>query len=234
VDPGSFVQDASSGHSVPLLTVAKIDIVTVYMKVPDDFAPFVTPDTEAVIQMKALPALKLHAKLTRFAPSLVNQEHDRTMRVEVDLYNDDPAGFAAFVAAQKASRYEDLKGHTLPQLAFVERDGALEHSPGALNLLPGMYGNMRLILRGFKNNYLLPSSTLVSEGGNYFIFLAKDGRVVKTPVDVQADDGKMVKLVLIERSGKNLVKKELTGAEEVVNSNQGELSNGQQVKTTPE
>jgi len=128
----------------------------------------------------------------------------------------------------------DLKGQTLPQLASIERNGALERSPETLNLLPGMYGNMRLILRSFKDAYLLPSSALISEGGRSFVFLVKDGRVVRVPVELQADDGKMVKLVLMEKAGNDLIKKELTGSEEVVNSNQGELTSGQRVKTTPE
>jgi len=185
--------------------------------------------------MNSLPALKIHAKLTRFSPSLLNPEHDRTMRVEVDLYNGDPASFQAFVAKEKASACADLKGHVLPQMPSIERtQGPIMPATEPLNLFPGMYGNMRLILRGLKNAFLLPSSALVSEGGRSFVYLIKEGKAVKVPVEVQADDGKMVKLALIEKSGSQLIKRELTGNEEVVSSNQGELVDGQAVKTNPQ
>jgi len=235
VDPGSFVQNATTGHSEPLLTVARTDLVTVYMKVPDNFASFVTPDTEAVIQMNTLPSVKIHAKVTRFAPSLVNPEHDRTMRVEVDLFNGNPTNFAAFVAKEKANGCAGLKGHLLPQLPTIERHaGAAEPVAESLNLLPGMYGNMRLVLRNFKNALLLPSSALVSEGGRNFIYQVKDGRAVKVPVEVQADDGNRVMLTLIEKSGTGLNRRQLCGTDEVVTSNQGELSDGQPVRPTRE
>ena len=231
VDPGSFVQNATTGHSDPLLTVGATDLVTVYMKVPDYFANFVAPDTEAVITMKTLPAMKIHAKLTRFSPSLLNPERDLTMRVEVDLYNGNPADFAAFVAKEKAEGYAGLKGHLLPRLPSLERHGGAEEPvTEPLNLLPGMYGNMRLVLRNFKNALLLPSSALVSEGGRSFIYQVKDGRAVKVPVEKQADDGNRVLLTLIENSGAGLNRRQLCATDEVVISNQGELSDGQPVR----
>ena len=48
--------------------VARTDIVTLVMKVPDNAAPYVTRDTEAVIQIDELPGVVIRGKVTRFSP----------------------------------------------------------------------------------------------------------------------------------------------------------------------
>jgi multidrug resistance efflux pump len=232
VDPGSFVQNATTGQTEPLLTVARTDIVTIYMKVPDNYAPFVKRNCEAIIQMNSLPGLVIRGKVTRRSESLVTPEHDRTMRVEVDLYNGSAEEYQAFLVQEQASSPQnaDLKSHTLPLFPSVV---GKQVGTEPLGLLPGQYGKMRLILRGFRKAYLLPRSAVVSQGGASFVFLVKDSRAIKVPVEVQADNGKLVKLVLVEKVGEEETKRELTEEDEVIASNQGELSNGQAVKTTP-
>jgi hypothetical protein len=64
------VQNASSGHPEPLLSVSRTDIVTVCMRVPDSYAPYITSGTEAVLEMSELPGQRIHGKVTRFTPSL--------------------------------------------------------------------------------------------------------------------------------------------------------------------
>ena len=91
---------------------------------------------------------------------------------------------------------------------------------------------MKLVLQGFKNSYFLPSTAVFSQGGTSFIFLVKDGRALRTPVEILADNGKTLNLVLLEKSNGGVIRRELTGKEEIVSSNQGELSDGQSVKTT--
>jgi multidrug resistance efflux pump len=229
VDPGTFVQNATTAHTEPLLTLVRDDIVTLYMKVPDRFAPYVNRDTEAVIQMDTLPGLVIRGKVTRFAPSLDNPEHDRTMRVEVDLYNDGAAAYKAFVDREKASGNADLKSKTLPLLPKVEGKGAADQP---LRLIPGQYGKMRLVLRSFQKAFLLPRGAVVSQGGTSYVFVVKDGKALKMPVEIQADNGEEVKVALVEKVRGDEVLHDLGGDEEIVSSNQGELSNGQAVKTT--
>ena len=56
VDPGSFVQNASTGHPTPVLTLERDGHVTVVMRVPDNAASFITAGTEAAIEWAvALP-----------------------------------------------------------------------------------------------------------------------------------------------------------------------------------
>src|SRR5262249_53547728 len=87
VNRGSFVQNATTAHTVPLLRVERQDIVTVMMKVPDEFASFVSNDTDAVIEMSELPGRLIHGKVTRFSPTLDTKAQDHTLPVQVDLFN---------------------------------------------------------------------------------------------------------------------------------------------------
>jgi multidrug efflux pump subunit AcrA (membrane-fusion protein) len=234
VDPGSFVQNAATGgHLEPLLSVERTDIVTVHMKLPDTYAPYVTWNTEAIISMTELPGQLLHANVSRSNPSLQTPEHDRTMRVEVDLYNGTEAEYQRFLANEKATDYADLKGD--PKLKasklplFPKVKGNLTQSH---RLLPGMYGKMRLVLRKFKNAYLVPSEAIIKQGGTPYIYLVKGGKARLQQVEEQLNNGKLAKVVLVAKEDDQEVKLDLTGDEEIIISNQGELSDGQAVRAT--
>ncbi len=233
VDPGSFVHNAATANRTePLLTVERTDIVTVYMKVPDRYAPYISRETEATIEMNELPGDRLRARVTRFTPSLQTPEHDRTMRVEVDLYNGSPKDYEKFVALEKATSMKDLKGRDREGKAVLpilpNRNGGEASKP----LLPGMYGKMRLVLRTFRDIYLLPSTAVVSQGGTPYIFQVVDGVVHRVPVAVEMDDGKLARVRVLSQEGEKEVRRKLTGKEEIVSSNQGELTDGQTVEAT--
>jgi multidrug efflux pump subunit AcrA (membrane-fusion protein) len=227
VDPGAFVQNAATGHTEPMLTVARTDVVTVYMKLPDNYASYLKRDTEASVEMGALPGWRIRGKITRFSPSLQTPEHDRTMRVEMDLFNGSAEEFKKLAEQATANKNAGLKGRVLPTFPTVNGQASAGLDG---RLLPGMFGAMRLTLRKFNNARLIPSTALVSQGGRYFLYLVKDGKAVRVPVDVQVDDGRLAKVVLVETAGGQEVRRDLTGEETVVVSNQGELSDGQAVK----
>jgi multidrug resistance efflux pump len=239
VDPGSFVRTAAGGHSAPLLTIQRSDIITVVMRVPDNYAPFITPKTEAIFETPALPGVKIHGKVTRFPPSLVNPEHDRTMLVEVDLWNGSEEDYAKSMSSDefKSHLKKGMPGDPrnglpiLPEIKGKLAGGAVKgKSEGGrqLRLLPGMFGDMTLVLRNFEGTYLLPSSAIVSEGGRPYIYVVRDGKATLQPVEVQVDDGKLVKVERLDKEGTPLG--DLAGDEEVIVTNQGELSEGQAVK----
>jgi hypothetical protein len=96
-----------------------------------------------------------------------------------------------------------------------------------------MFGKMRLVLRSFGDAFLVPSNAVFSQGGRSYIFLVKDGKAVLTPVEIQVDDGRYAKLLLLKGAGPNEAPHELSGDETIVASNQGELSDGQAVKASP-
>ncbi len=256
VDVGTFVQNASTGQSEPILTIARNDVVTLVMKVPDNAAPFVTKDTEAIVQIDELPGVVIRGKVTRFSPWI--QNHDRTMRVEVDLYNDTPENYQRYIAKIAADRVLAFAAHTpldlaslllsgqvfwnketkstndpLPQLPKVSGETA---NP---KLLPGMSGYMRLNLRSFRDAYLLPSSAVFTRGGKPYLMEVKDGVAHLLPVHVQVNDGKLAKVTVIADAGSPTndepeVLRELTGNEVIILNRQSELSEGQPVKVTLE
>src|SRR5205823_4677314 len=156
VDLGDFVQSAASARTEPLLGAARTDVVTVGMKVPDNDAPFVGPDTEAVIQLDDFPGTEIHARVTRFSSSI--HDADRTMRVEADLFNGDEARYRRFVARSLAGFLAPL-GHGAFGGGLTLRSAAVQlwrsqskgsgdtfpafprwvgSSPGYHRLLPGM------------------------------------------------------------------------------------------------
>jgi multidrug efflux pump subunit AcrA (membrane-fusion protein) len=228
VGPGSFVQDAATAHAEPLLTVERTDIVTVHSLIPDIYAPYVDRKTEAVLEMTELPGQLIHGRVSRFPPSL--NPNDRRMRVEVDLYNGNEKDYQQFLAKEKASGFADLKYDSVPLFPRVTAKGGQQQTHP---LYPGMFGTMRLVLRKFQDAFLVPSSAVFTQGGKPYIYQVKDGKAHLVPVERQLDDGKLAKVAVIVRVGDEEVKQNLTGAEEIVATNQGELSDGQPVKTNP-
>jgi multidrug resistance efflux pump len=256
IDPGSFVHNAGGSSSQPLLSLARTDIVTVVIKVPDDFAPHVSTDTQASVEMDALPGVVINGKVTRFSPSVQNK--DRTMRVEMDLYNGSEADYRKFllrgidtvlaplgtshlaevVSLAGASRItwrQHRKGmNGFPLYPDVSGDGASR----LVRLLPGMTGYMRLRLP-CENAYLVPSGAVFSRGGQTYIAEVTNGIANLVRVEVQADDGSMAQVVKVARKGiakgnaTERIRKPLTGQEEIVVSGQGEIADGQAVKATP-
>jgi multidrug efflux pump subunit AcrA (membrane-fusion protein) len=231
VNRGSFVQNATGGHGIPLLRVERQDVVTVTMKVPDTFASYVSCDTEAVIEMSELPGQEIHGKVSRFSPSLESSSKDHTMLVEVDLYNGTDADYQAFLAREKAKpvRYDDLKEGPLPLAPHV----AGKNSEEFQRLYPGMYGEMRLIFRHLPHTYLVPSDAIVRQGGTPYLYLVKDGKATLLPIEVQTDDQHLAKVAILDKTPGGVVKRSLTGNEEVIYSNQSELSDGEAVKPIP-
>ncbi len=227
---GGIVQSADQGHPTPLLVIERQDIVTVVMRVPDIYAPYITPQTEAIIETPSLPGVKIRGRVTRYPPSLINPAKDRTMLVQVDLWNRSAAEFnrvkdnPEFKRGLKTGLPED-PDHGLPIVPQIEGKPA---GGRQLRLLPGMYAEMTLVLRKFDNVFMLPSKAIITPGGVTYVYVVKDGKAHLQRVNKQVDDGKLVKVELLDDDGE--VIGDLTGKEQVIVSNQGELSEGQPVK----
>lgn len=228
-DPGSFLRVGE-----PILTVERTDIVTVTMKVPDTFASYVNQNTDAIIEMSELPGQAIHAKVTRQVPSLETKTNDHTMLVLVDLHNGTQKEYEDFLAAEKAKKaprepFDDLKEGSLPVAPKSMGASAIE----APHLLPGMYGQMRLVFNKLPNVFLIPSDAIDRSGGTPSIFLVRDGKVHRAEVEVDVDDQKLARVKILERTATGEVKRALTGKEEIVYSNLNELSEGEKVETIP-
>ena len=233
VDPGSFVQNATTGMSDALLTVAKVDIVTVVAKFPDSVAPSIDLKTRAVVTVDDLPGVSIPAVVSRFAPTVQNA--DRTMRVEVDLFNGDADEYRRLAEAIRVGGPErQAKGvHDLMPVRAFPVDAR-----NARRLLPGMTGTIKLTIGGFGDSYVLPSVAVYSRSGTSYILLVRDGKTKQVPVRVQVNDGRAVRLALIERrkngdGSSRDVLTELTGQEEIVVARQLEIGDEAGVKSGP-
>jgi multidrug resistance efflux pump len=224
IDLGGFAQNSTAGTPRPLLTIDRTDIVTVYTKLPDNYAPYIEPGTEVQIEMTELPGMKLLAKVTRTSGSLQTPTNDRTLRVEVDLYNRDEESYRKAKEEWDRTGRAALKSGTEPSLPKEKGKDVQRRA-----LLPGMYGTMRLVLQKFAHTYLLPSEAVFTKGGTPYIFIVHGEVANLVPVEVQVDDGVKAKVVVID-PGSQGGRRDLTGDEEIVLSKQGELSDGQPVK----
>ena len=224
VDAGTFVQNAVVVPGVAsLMTIERSDIVTVSMFVPENFVAFVDKNSEVIIHIDALPGIALRAKVSRLAPSL--RTSDRTVMAEVDLYNGTAAEFEQFATKMKANDFADLKSRTMPSLPILP-----ENQQNHIRLLPGMYGQMQLLLPALREVEMLPSQVVARRGGVPYIYVVEDGKAKKVLVTVEFDDGTQVRIRPIDSDGKP--GSALPDTTEYVLSNQGELSDGQAVAAT--
>jgi HlyD family secretion protein len=121
---GEFIRSPDQGRQVPLLTVARSDVMRVVMRLPERYVPYCEPGDAAVVELDALHGRMFHGTVSRIANSL--DRSDRTMRVEVDLKNPNDElrdGMFGRVTVQLTSATKEL---SIPSSALVNvgRPGA--------------------------------------------------------------------------------------------------------------
>jgi HlyD family secretion protein len=82
---GDFIRDSIRGGELPVLSVARTNLMRVIVYVPDRDTPYLNRGDEAVIRLDALPGEEFKGKVARF--SNVEDPTNRTMRTEIDLPN---------------------------------------------------------------------------------------------------------------------------------------------------
>ncbi|MFO0810044.1 MAG: efflux RND transporter periplasmic adaptor subunit [Gemmataceae bacterium] len=256
VGPGAFVQNATTGSSESLISVARTDIVTAVFHLPDYAAAYVSRGTSVEMLLDELPGVSIRGRVTRFTPSI--RGSDRTMRVEVDLFNGSNDDYRKFAAKAVACAFVATPVEVLPALTTTASGQALwaPNQKGASDslplrpevvsahrrvrqLLPGMGGTARIRLEEFDSVYLVPSSAVFSQGGKPYILTVQDGKTKLESVKVQVNDGRLSKIAMVARPvgakpGDREVLRELNGNEEIVASRQLEIGDGQPVRATVE
>lgn len=114
-----------------------------------------------------------------------------------------------------------------PQSRTLQVEIDLDNRDG--KLLPGMYGNVTLTLQQIPDALALPATVVYSRRGSNYIIEVQDGIARRVPVRLRYDDGKEVEVVKLLGSSEV----PLTGSEELVVSNKGEIADGQRVTTRP-
>jgi HlyD family secretion protein len=86
VDTGHFVQPAGGAGAIPLLVVARIDKVRIFLDVPEMEAGLVDVGDKATISVQALSGKTVESTVVRTSWSL--DARNRSLRAEVDVAND--------------------------------------------------------------------------------------------------------------------------------------------------
>ncbi|HEY2785069.1 MAG TPA: efflux RND transporter periplasmic adaptor subunit [Fimbriiglobus sp.] len=253
VDPGSFIQNATTGSSEPLISVARTDIVTIVAKVPDSAAPYVTTDTGVEVRLNSMPGVSILGRITRYSPLI--QNNDRTMRVEVDFFNGSESDYHRYIGRLLGAAMAPLAATNPLEMIATDYAGkerlaglhkgdgdlptriSLAHTAagnGPRRLIPGMTGTMTLSLRQFRGGAVLPSSAVYTRIGKPYVLVVENGVTKQYPVQVQVNDGRVAKVALVTRQmdadGKTRDSlTELTGREIVVVGRQLELGEGTKV-----
>jgi multidrug resistance efflux pump len=246
-DPGKDVFEGP-GASEPLITIARTDLVTVVGKVPDNAAPFVSWDTEALVEFAQLPGVTVRGQITRFSQAI--DPADQTMRVEVDVYNGPLSDYRAMLARAA------VKSTVSPFIPFDRAAGLLAAGAGLIRskadhkgwhegsaltpnwgtdgpirrIVPGTTATMRLNLENFTDTFLLPSGAVYNRAGQLYILVVEDGVTRQIPVHVQMNDGTLVKVAtVIPAPGGQQATRALTGNEVIVATRQLEVGEGARV-----
>ncbi len=120
VDTGHLTTSGTAGE--PLFLVARSDVVTITVGVPETDAPFVNPGDVVRIRLQALAGRTFEGKVTRTSWAL--DPSTRTLRAEIDLPNPENVvrpGLYAY-ATIIAEEHKDVI--TLPTSAIVTESGS--------------------------------------------------------------------------------------------------------------
>ncbi len=219
VDPGTFVPSAEIVPVArPLVVIERNDIVTVTMKVPDQYSTYVNQNTVAQIRMDSLPGHVFQCKISRVAPSLATG--DRTLTVQVDLYNRSKNEFELLKNRFAKDGGADLKSRRIPE--FPEGLGNRQTA----GLIPGMYGRMRLIFNSPLDRLFIPGSAIGRSGGIDYIYRIENGVARRLRVKIEFDNIDYASVIIPDKSPSESF---LKSNDEIVISNLSELEDGQKV-----
>ncbi len=122
VDPGALVPAAteSTQASLPIVDVASVETLRIFVYVGQDVAAFVHPGDAVDVWQDELPDRRIPAKVTYTAGAL--DPRTRTMQVEVDLDNRD-IGMLPGTFARVGVHVTEPKSPLISSEALVIRDG---------------------------------------------------------------------------------------------------------------
>ncbi len=144
VNRGDFVQPASTMTAKPLLTVARTDMVRIFVDVPEMDSPWVEAGRAGYVSVQALPDRIVEGKVTRTSWVL---GANRTLRTELDLPNPNGLLRPGMYATAHIVLQERPDVYVLPLSAIVRegkqafcwivKDGQATRTPITLGLQVG-------------------------------------------------------------------------------------------------
>jgi RND family efflux transporter MFP subunit len=123
VDTGALIpQVTSPGGSTPIVELATLHPLRVYADVPQDIAAFVRDGDPATVTVTQCPGRKFQGTVTRHPQALAPDT--RTMRVEVDLPNEDSALYPGMYATVVLNVSSMDNAPRVPDDALIFRNNA--------------------------------------------------------------------------------------------------------------
>ena len=127
IHKGAFIRSAADGNSEPLLAVATTDRMRTIVQVPDPDVPFCNVGDPASVKIDCLGGRIFKGTISRMADSEALK--DRTMRVEIDLANDQNLLRDGMYGRAVIELEPPSKNLTIPSTCLIEQDG---HGDGAV------------------------------------------------------------------------------------------------------
>jgi multidrug efflux pump subunit AcrA (membrane-fusion protein) len=169
VDPGDLIRagghggdgaaeagTASSAATAPVLTVADIDTLRVYVYVPEEETGQIRRGLPATLRLQEFPGREFHGTVTRYATAL--DLSTRTMLTEVDIPNPTHELYPGMYADVRLELERHARALQLPVSAvgrdgerafvFVVRHGRLKQSPVKVGLSNGDWVEIASGLKG--------------------------------------------------------------------------------------
>lgn len=216
------VDDAKGRLDVARAELDRLDTLLAYARLSAPFDAIVTArhtDPGAFI-----PAATSSSSVEKAV--LLHLADFRKVRIEIDVPEVEirhlKPGLVVHVTCQ-ASTGTDFTG-TVARIAYTlnpqtkTMKAEVEMDNPSLALRPGMMATVKLEIERRENVLLLPATALVVEKSKVFVFLARDGKAVRTAVLTGFDDGKSVEIT----SG-------LTTTDAVIDAGRQKLSDGQAI-----
>ena len=175
VDAGHYVQPAGASNAQPLMTIANVSKIRVFVNVPESEAAWVDAGFEnpelgdpVTILSPALPGGKIESRVTR--TSLQLDPQSRTLAAEIDLENGDLKMLPGAFVTNKILLEQRENVLTLPIGAIVKADdgarccvvvdGKIQHRPIELGLRVGGEVEIKAGLDGSETVVLVGAGSL--------------------------------------------------------------------------
>ena len=115
---GAFIHSASDGGAMPLLSVARVDLMRVVIQVPDQDVPFLDKGDPAVLRITALGGREFRGVVSRKAD--METPESRLMHAEVDISNDDRKLVEGMYGDMTITLEPPSRNLTIPSSALIE------------------------------------------------------------------------------------------------------------------
>ncbi|MBY0545718.1 MAG: efflux RND transporter periplasmic adaptor subunit [Candidatus Obscuribacterales bacterium] len=124
VDPGALITAGSQSTSLELFQMAKLDVLRIYVSVPQDISRYLKPGQKAELVVTAFPERRFEGTITNIAGALDPQT--RTRQTETKVPNPDHVLLPGMYADVRLSVHRDDTWVKVPSDAVLPRGGGLQ------------------------------------------------------------------------------------------------------------